>query len=78
MAKVSDSLFLRKVITTDEKLLLNWANDSETRKWSFNSKAITPGEHKEWWYHHMGCRTWFFAMRDTRTNVVKETFVTDG
>jgi len=31
------------------------------------------GEHKEWWYHLMGCRSWFFAIRDTRTNVVKET-----
>ena len=47
MAKVSDSLFLRKVITTDEKLLLNWANDSETRKWSFNSNTIAPFEHKK-------------------------------
>ena len=48
MAKVSDSLLLRKVITTDEKLLLNWANDSETRKWSFNANAILPSDHSKW------------------------------
>ena len=48
MANLSDSLFLRKVTTADEKLLLFWANDSETRKWSFNSNAIVPSEHKKW------------------------------
>ena len=48
MVKVSDSLFLRKVITTDVKLLLNWANDSETLKWSFNPNTIAPFEHKKW------------------------------
>ena len=32
------------------------------------------GEQKEWWYHQMGCRSWFLAIRDTRTNSVKETF----
>ena len=32
----------------DEKLLLLWANDSETREWSFNSNTITPSEHKKW------------------------------
>ena len=47
MAKISDSLFLRKVIMADKKLLLLWANDSETRKWSFNSNTIAPFEHKK-------------------------------
>ena len=48
MANVSGSLFLRKVTTADEKILLFWANDSETRKWSFNPNAIVPYEHKKW------------------------------
>ncbi|MBC8183893.1 GNAT family N-acetyltransferase [candidate division KSB1 bacterium] len=48
MANVSDFLFFRKVTTADEKLLLFWANDPETRKWSFNSNAIAPSEHKKW------------------------------
>ncbi len=28
------------------------------------------GMQREWWYHRSGCRTWFQAERDTRTNVV--------
>ena len=48
MAKVSDFLLLRNVITADEKLLLLWSNDPETRKWSFNSNAIAPSEHNKW------------------------------
>jgi heterotetrameric sarcosine oxidase delta subunit len=28
------------------------------------------GVQREWWYHRSGCRTWFQAERDTRTNVV--------
>ena len=48
MLKEYDTLLLRKVTAADEKLLLLWANDPETRKWSFNSKAITPLGHKKW------------------------------
>ena len=32
------------------------------------------GVQKEWWYHQLGCRTWFLALRDTTTNMVLETF----
>ncbi len=28
------------------------------------------GVQREWWYHRSGCRTWFQAERDTRTNAV--------
>jgi sarcosine oxidase subunit delta len=28
------------------------------------------GPQREWWYHRAGCRTWFLAERDTRTNTV--------
>jgi sarcosine oxidase subunit delta len=28
------------------------------------------GVQREWWYHRSGCRTWFLADRDTRTNEV--------
>jgi len=28
------------------------------------------GVQREWWYHRSGCRTWFQAERDTRTNRV--------
>jgi sarcosine oxidase subunit delta len=26
------------------------------------------GPQQEWWYHRAGCRSWFLAVRDTRTN----------
>jgi heterotetrameric sarcosine oxidase delta subunit len=28
------------------------------------------GVQREWWYHRSGCRGWFIAERDTRTNEV--------
>ena len=31
------------------------------------------GVQREWWYHRSGCRTWFVAERDTRTNRVLST-----
>jgi heterotetrameric sarcosine oxidase delta subunit len=32
------------------------------------------GVQREWWYHRLGCRVWFQAERDTRTNEVQRTF----
>ena len=31
------------------------------------------GVQREWWYHRFGCETWFLAERDTRTNEVLKT-----
>lgn len=31
------------------------------------------GPQHEWWYHRVGCRIWFTAWRDTRTNTVLST-----
>ncbi|MBV9194890.1 MAG: sarcosine oxidase subunit delta [Solirubrobacterales bacterium] len=28
------------------------------------------GVQREWWFHRSGCRAWFIAERDTRTNRV--------
>ena len=28
------------------------------------------GVQREWWFHRSGCREWFIADRDTRTNEV--------
>ena len=36
------------------------------------------GVQREWWYHRSGCRAWFVAERDTRTNEVLSTAVPDG
>lgn len=33
------------------------------------------GVQREWWYHRAGCRTWFLAERDTRTNAVVGTWL---
>ena len=30
----------------------------------------TAGIQREWWVHRSGCRAWFLAERDTRTNEV--------
>jgi sarcosine oxidase, subunit delta len=30
----------------------------------------TAGVQREWWFHRSGCRAWFIAERDTRTNEV--------
>ena len=33
-------------------------------------RANVAGVQREWWYHRSGCREWFKAERDTRTNTV--------
>ena len=33
------------------------------------------GLQREWWYHRTGCKTWFVAERDTRTNEVLRTLI---
>jgi sarcosine oxidase subunit delta len=35
-------------------------------------RSSEAGVQKEWWYHRSGCRAWFLALRDTRTNAVLE------
>ena len=32
------------------------------------------GPNVEWWFHRDGCRGWFLAVRDTRTNQVGQTY----
>jgi heterotetrameric sarcosine oxidase delta subunit len=38
-------------------------------------RSNVAGVQREWWYHRAGCRTWFQADRDTRTNVVQGTWL---
>jgi sarcosine oxidase subunit delta len=33
------------------------------------------GVEKEWWYHRFGCKRWFLALRNTRDNLVLQTFL---
>jgi sarcosine oxidase subunit delta len=35
------------------------------------------GVQREWWVHRSGCRAWFLAERDTRTNEVQWTALPD-
>ena len=35
------------------------------------------GVQREWWNHRSGCRAWFLAERDTRSNVVRWTALPD-
>lgn len=36
------------------------------------------GVQREWWFHRSGCRAWFIAERDTRTNEVLLTELPGG
>jgi heterotetrameric sarcosine oxidase delta subunit len=36
------------------------------------------GVQREWWYHRSGCREWFLAERDTRTNEVLSVSLPEG
>lgn len=41
-------------------------------------RSNVAGSEKEWWYHRMGCKKWFQAVRDTRDNAVSKTFFPDS
>jgi len=40
-------------------------------------RANVAGDQVEWWWHRSGCRAWFLAERDTRSNVVHRTWIPD-
>ena len=43
--------------------------DDDLVRYFYFTKNVA-GENDEWWYHSYGCRKWFIARRDTRTNRV--------
>lgn len=51
------------------------SRDVSPHEWAdyLYARANQAGVQKEWWFHDRGCRRWFFALRDTRTNKVLET-----
>ena len=54
--------------------------DAPVREW-FNYAYLrenVAGIQREWWYHKFGCRKWFMALRDTRNNLLQETFWPEG
>ena len=44
----NDSLHLRRVVREDCRVLWEWANDQESRKYSFQSQQITWDQHVRW------------------------------
>ncbi len=45
---------------------------SEQAEWSsyLYGRTNVSGIERAWWFHRAGCRRWFQAVRDTRTNEV--------
>ena len=48
------------------------APGSGQRQWGeyLYMRTNVSGVEREWWFHRLGCRRWFQAERDTRSNVV--------
>lgn len=48
--------------------------DADMAAWNryLHFRANEAGVQKEWWYHRSGCRAWFYAVRDTRDNSVRD------
>ncbi len=74
MIKADNSFTLRNVNSSDKNQLLDWANDIETRKWSFNSKPIKVSEHKKWFNSKnidKDVAFWIFEFENTPSGVVR-------
>jgi RimJ/RimL family protein N-acetyltransferase len=46
-------LHVRRATLSDEKKLLSWANDPQTRKYSFSMEHISTDTHHQWFYHKL-------------------------
>jgi heterotetrameric sarcosine oxidase delta subunit len=48
------------------------APGSDQRTWGqyLYARMNVSGVERAWWFHRLGCRRWFQAERDTRSNVV--------
>ncbi len=55
-------------------------SDATAEQWAgyFYFRPNGAGVQQEWWNHRYGCRRWFYARRDTTTNVIHETFWPGG
>ena len=51
-------------------------NTATAREWAHYvyARKNESGDHREWWFHRMGCRRWFQAIRNTKSNIVAKTF----
>ena len=74
MINTDNSFKLRNVNNSDKNQLLEWANDIETRKWSFDSKPITELEHKKWFNSKNideNMTFWIFEYENNPSGVVR-------
>ena len=55
-------------------------HDASVEEWTsyFYLRRNVAGDQTEWWYHALGCRRWFLAVRDTENNEVRETSWPEG
>ena len=47
----------------------------DDRAWADHvfGRSNGPGAQREWWFHRLGCRRWFVAVRNLTTNQVTST-----
>ena len=66
-------------LATTMRRVMSYANEIVP---AFNAyiyfRRNVAGSQREWWHHRSGCRAWFLAERDTRTNEVLRTELPRG
>ncbi len=74
MIDFKEYISLRKVVRNDEKLIFNWVNDPEVRKWSFNKKLILLDDHKIWFEKKIldpNLSMWIFEVNKSPMGLVR-------
>ena len=67
-------LFLRKVTADDMEVILQWRNDIESRRNSFNDKTISLSEHRNWFLRKQadpGCYMYILMDREVRAGSIR-------
>lgn len=56
------------------------AEDAPEPEWAayLYERRNVDAPQEEWWFHRLGCRRWFLARRDTRSNQVLATWLPEG
>lgn len=75
MNQFNPEFSLRDVAHSDESLLFGWANDPETRRWSWkNTKGIEISEHRQWFVKKLAdenTRIWIMQRRGVSCGLVR-------
>lgn len=70
----------RDATLKDEKILFDWRNDSEVRRWSFNNKIINYSEHQKYLKEKISdenYKIWIFLFNDNPCGLVRLSFERD-